>query len=392
MKFALQSLGAALTRKAFEVYGLRACWVILVSLHLTSGLCQSVDQDRLNLMVEVLSRLEPAQVKSNPKLENVLAQVLKATRGTSRFVELVRRFQIKDQNPALLELVFKNPKDAFGVEALRLLLDFQGLELVRNALSGTNVAAAACLTDALGNVGGNQIVPLLEPLVNDPKRDLSLRKGAVRALTRTQEGAGFLLKLAREDKLAADLKLVAAIELNQVQWPAIRKESARILPPPQSRSAEPLPPISALVKMKGDAARGAEVFTRPNVACINCHQVNGKGIDFGPRLSEIGAKLGPEGLYEAILDPSAGISFDYEAWQVQFKNGDDAYGLIVSETADELALKTQNGIVSHYQKNEIASRQKMTTSTMPAGLQQAMSVQDLVDLVEYLTSLRKASD
>ena len=102
-------------------------------------------------------------------------------------------------------------------------------------------------------------------------------------------------------------------------------------------------------------------------------------------------KLRQEALFEAILDPSAGIAFDYEAWQIEFKNGDEAYGLIVSETADELALKAQNGIMSQYKKSEIAQRQKSKISLMPAGLQQAMSLQDLVDLVKYLTSLKRAS-
>ena len=99
-------------------------------------------------------------------------------------------------------------------------------------------------------------------------------------------------------------------------------------------------------------------------------------------------KLGKDALYESIIDPSAGISFDYEAWQVNLKNGDEAFGLIISETADEITVKTQTGIVTSYKKIDIESRQKMTMSIMPAGLQQAMPVSDLVDLVEYLASLR----
>ncbi len=67
-------------------------------------------------------------------------------------------------------------------------------------------------------------------------------------------------------------------------------------------------------------------------------------------------------------------------------------GLIVSESADELTMKAQTGIVSRYRKAEIAKRQQMKTSIMPTGLQQAMSTQDLVDLVEYLSSLKKAAN
>ena len=171
----------------------------------------------------------------------------------------------------------------------------------------------------------------------------------------------------------------------------LKAEAARRLPRPHVTEEHSLPSIAELLKMKGDAAKGAQVFRRDSVGCIKCHQVKGEGIDVGPGLSEIGDKLGKDALYQAILDPSAGISFGYEAWQIELKDGDEVYGLIVSETADELAVKAQNGIVTNYRKSDIATREQQKLSIMPAGLHQAMSLQDLVDLVEYLASLRKSA-
>jgi len=63
--------------------------------------------------------------------------------------------------------------------------------------------------------------------------------------------------------------------------------------------------------------------------------------------------------------------------------------LIVSETNDELALKTVGGIVTRYKKEDISRRTKQKLSIMPAGLEQTMSVDELADLVEYLSSLKK---
>src|SRR2546430_1304966 len=209
------------------------------------------------------------------------------------------------------------------------------------------------------------------------------------ALAQAEEGAAALLKLAREEKLQQDLKLMAGSELNNVRWAKIKTEAAQLLPLPQGQNSGPVPPISELVKMKGDAAKGAVIYRRDTVGCIKCHQVSGEGVDFGPNLSEIGTKLGKDALYEAILDPSAGVSFGYEAWQIELKNGDEAYGLIVSDTADEIAVKTQGGIVARYKKSDIAKREQQKLSIMPAGLQQTMSTQDLADLVEYLSSLKK---
>ena len=141
--------------------------------------------------------------------------------------------------------------------------------------------------------------------------------------------------------------------------------------------------------MPGNAANGAKVYARQSPGCITCHVVNGQGTDFGPNLSEIGSKLGKDAILEAILDPSVGISFGYEAFNVVLKNGDEAYGLIVSETADDISLKAVGGVVTRFKKSEIASRQPSKLSIMPAGLQQAMTTQEFVGLVEFLASLKK---
>jgi putative heme-binding domain-containing protein len=260
---------------------------------------------------------------------------------------------------------------------------------LEGSLNSTNIASAVKLAEVLGNAGENQIVPLLEPIVADPKRDVTLRRQAVRSLAKNQEGASALLRLVKSDKLAPDLRFIAGSELNRARWPAIQAEAAQLLPLPQGQNSQELPPVSELVKRMGDPVKGAEVFRRDTVACIKCHQVNSEGVDFGPALSEIGTKLGKDALYEAILDPSAGISFGYEAWQIELKNGDEAFGLIASDTADEVAVKAQTGIVTKYKKSEIVRKNQQKLSIMPAGLQQAMSIQDLVDLVEYLSSLKK---
>ena len=349
---------------------------------------EPLEPDRTATIIEALTRLGPEKVEANPKLKEALGKVLEATRGTSQFVELIRDFEIKSQDPALLEIAVKNPNTSTGAEAARLILGNQNFELLKTSLADTN---AAKIAEALGNTGKKEIVPLLAPLVANPARDTALRQQAVRSLAQVQEGAAALIQLAKELKLPDDVKWTAASELNNVRWAHIKTEAAQWLPLPQGRNAQSLPPVSDLVKMKGDPTKGAEVYRRESVGCVKCHQVNGAGVDFGPNLSEIGTKLGREALYESILDPSSGISFGYEAWQIELKNGDEAYGLIVSDTADELAVKTPGGIVTRYKKSDIAKREQQKLSIMPAGLQQTMSTQDLVDLVDYLSSLKKAA-
>ena len=345
--------------------------------------------ERTAIAIEALSRMKGMDLEANPAIKTAVLKVLADVRGRPQFVELVRDFQIKDQNPALLEMAIRNPGDATGVDALRLVLENDGAAAIQSTLNGTNADAALKLTEALGNTGENRVVPLLEPTLANSARDVATRKAAVRSLAKIQEGAASLLRSAREEKLPADLKLTASDELNRVRWPELKAEAAKLLPLPQSQSAQPLPPVAELIKQKGDAANGAAVFASSKVGCSGCHQVNGKGTDFGPNLSEIGTKLGKDALCEAILDPSAGIAFGFEGWQLELKNGDQAFGLIISETADEVALKAVGGIVTRYQKSDIVKREQSKLSIMPAGLQQTMSTQEFVDLLEFLSSLKK---
>jgi len=199
-----------------------------------------------------------------------------------------------------------------------------------------------------------------------------------------------VLTMARENKLPDDLKPLAALELNNARWKRIQAEAATLLPLPKSADSQQLPSVAELAKRTGDPVKGAIVFRREAVGCVKCHQVKGEGTDFGPNLSDIGTKLGKDALYESILDPSAGISFGYQAWQVNLKSGEDGYGLIASETDQDLAIKAVGGVVTRYKKSDIASRIQQKVSIMPANLQQTMTSQELVDLVEYLVSLKAA--
>jgi putative heme-binding domain-containing protein len=302
---------------------------------------------------------------------------------------IVKKFDLKDQNPGLLDIAAKSPGSDAGVEAIRLILSRDDTALLAAALTGTNSARTAAVIEALGNAREKKIVPLVLGVLRDGKQSAAVRKQAIHALAQTQEGAQEILALAKADKLGLDVRFAAATELNTVRWPAVKAEAAKIAPLPQGKNQENLPPTSELLKMKGDAENGARILARTETACLNCHRIRGQGAQIGPDLSEIGTKLGKDALYEAILDPSAGIAFGYEAWQITLKSGDEAYGLVVSETADELSVKDLKGIVTRYKKTDIATREQLKTSIMPTGLQQSMTTREFVDLVEFLSTLKK---
>jgi len=349
----------------------------------------AAEQEKIKTAVEALTRLENVNLEEKPAIRAAVERVLEKTRGTPAFVRLVEHFQLTNQNPGLIEVAINNPGSDSGVAAIRQVLAAGDLPAIEKALQTNAAARAARLIEALGNAPDKRTVPILEALVTGEQHAATVRRAAVTSLAQTQTGAAALLTLARQDKLPDNLKFLAASVLNAARWPEIKSAAAQALPLPAGQNAQPLPPVAELVKASGDATKGAAIFRRENVGCIKCHQVRGDGRDLGPALSEIGAKLPKEALFEAILDPSAGISMGFEAWQLQLKSGDDAYGLKASETKDEIAIKDVNGLVTRYKKTEVLSQQQSKLSIMPTGLQQTMSTQELVDLVEYLFSLKK---
>ena len=342
--------------------------------------------EKTAVQIEALNRLKGADLEGNAALKAAVLRILEKTRGTPQFVEIVRDFNLKGHGSALLEYAIKYPGETSGIEAFRLALAEETLS-ISSLLDSTNAVAVVKL---IANTQDKDLQQHLRSLAQDSAKTLAARQAAVQMLARNEQGAAFLLELARNEKLPSDLKLTASSELNLAPWPEIKKSALEILPLPQTKTAEPLPPISELVKRTGNPVRGREVFESQTAACSACHVVNGIGTDVGPQLSEIGTKLGKEALYQSILDPSSGISFGFEAYSIQLKNDDELFGIITSETADELTVKTQTGVLNKVKKSEIARRQKLATSLMPIGLQLTMNTQELVDLVEFLASLKKA--
>lgn len=347
---------------------------------------ESEEQQKINGAVEALTRLEGINLEEKPAIKAAVERVLEKTRGTENFVKLVSHFRLTNQNPGLIDVAVRQPKSDAGVEAIRMVLRSGDVNGLKAQLATTN---GATLIEALGHTQDRQTVPWLAAVVTDEASAPEARRAAVRALPQTQEGAKALLTLATDGKLPEDLKFIASAQLGAVRWPEIKAQAAKVLPPPAGRNAEPLPPMAELIKRSGNATKGAEIFRRDTAGCIRCHQVRGEGGEVGPGLSEIGTKLPKEALYEALLEPSAGISFGYEAWQVQLKSGDEAYGIKASDTPEMVAIKDPGGIVTRYPRKDIASMQQMKTSIMPSGLQEALTTAELVDLIEYLASLKK---
>lgn len=339
-----------------------------------------------DLAREALVRLKGTDLNSEPAVATALKAALDKAKGTPQFIELARDFGIKGVGAELLTTAAKFAGDPLAGEAVRLTLDDpKSTDVLSTALASAN---ANEVINLLGTTATNRGLEKLVSLTNDAQQKAEVRQESVRALARTQAGAGRLVALAQSGKFPEDLKTAAAGALAMVQYADLKEPIAKYFPMPNALGGQPLPPVSELVKLKGDATKGKTVFERAESSCVTCHKIGDKGVDFGPGLAEIGGKLPKEALYDAIINPNAGVSMGFETWQYTLKDGGAAMGILRSETAQEIVLALPGGASMKVNKGDIAKRSKLTNSMMPSGLNQSLTKNDLVDLVEYLASLK----
>ena len=232
--------------------------------------------------------------------------------------------------------------------------------------------------------------PVLANLI--AKGTPSEQKTAYRALGPLQHPSAGTVLAAQLGALAEG-KVPAAVQLDLLNAAALRHEPA-IKTLLASRDAalaknpDPLAPFQVALQ-GGDRARGEKIFNnQPVLACVRCHKIGTEsGGEAGPNLAEIGAKNDRAALLESILKPNAKISTGYDTIVLTLKSGGSAAGIVASETADSLTLRTTDNQLVAVQKANIAKRDS-APSGMPEIYGAILTKSEIRDLVEYLSTLR----
>lgn len=338
--------------------------------------------------LEAVRRLKGHDLSGNPALRTAVGRVVDQVRGESPMVELIRDFDLRERTGDLLEFIQKKPRDDAATEAVRYLAKVDP-ESVLRLLGGESLEVA--VVECVARTGLVEWNPGLEALVGGKDQSESIRRVAMSGLLMSEAGAGRLVELMKGSRVTDGLRREGIAGLLKVRWPGVVDSARRLSGTGGEGARAGLPPKARLLEVQGDVARGHRVFRRPDLACLSCHVVGREGSDFGPNLTEIGAKLGRDALYDAIVEPSAGISFGFEAWLVDLADGEQVLGLIASETESEITVRTQGGHSTRYRKVDVLRREKQVQSIMPEGLHESLSVQDFADLLFYLGSLKPAS-
>jgi len=337
-----------------------------------------------------LAAAERISPNANPKTErwsNRIEDLLSNSEVDETALRLISRHDLATFYPRLLNTACQSDHN-LRLGAITTLLNKKQHALIRHSLGSVDPVRTSTLAKTLAQSQHDDSVSLMMPFLLNEELSLIPRKEGARSLCTWKPGAEALLEQIEAGKLNGELKDSVAGPLLAHRDTTIRARAERIFPRPAAKDAAPLPKLNDLIAMKGDAAVGAKVFAAAQTQCSKCHPINGKGKEIGPDLGQVGTKLARAALFEAILYPSAAISHNYENYVVVLENGQTSAGLLVNKSDNEVQLRDAEGNLRTFDLSRAESVEPQSVSLMPANLHQSMTTQQLVDLVEYLSSLK----
>ncbi|HOY17302.1 MAG TPA: c-type cytochrome [Haliscomenobacter sp.] len=206
------------------------------------------------------------------------------------------------------------------------------------------------------------------------------RQNTAGRMAKDSLGGQMLIGLLAENKLSKDLYEVIGKNIFENQSLAVRIQAGNYFKRPGSDKAWVIPNIAA---QTGSVAKGKKVFQN---SCANCHKAGKIGLNIGPDLTQIKNKFDRVSLLDAIVNPSAGIVFGYEAWTVNTTEGESAFGFIVAD-GQTLVIRDLLGQQHAFPANKVSKRSKQPGSLMPDPSALGLSEEDLANVSRFLLEL-----
>jgi putative heme-binding domain-containing protein len=348
------------------------------------------DQSRRDrIVVEALMRLDDVDVNADPKLSQAVRRYLNQLNNDPSQLKIIQKLKISGLSDKLVDLAVSWGANTQSVQAMDLAIDQGSLPSLTNALmvkvpDERSLAIAKVLT--LSN--RKDVHEALRSLIENADVSKVIKVDAAVGLARSKAMHGKLIEFAKSNQLPADAMTLIGATLRNSEDAAI-KSAANELFPALKTSQTQLPPLEILIKKTGNPANGKALYNGV-ATCSQCHMVGTEGKNVGPGLAEIGSKLSKDAMYVSILAPSAGISHNYESFAVRTDDDETIIGLMVSDTAESVTIKDAKGIERTINRKNVGEIKKQEKSLMPENLQETMNEQGLVDLVEYLMTLKKS--
>jgi len=135
--------------------------------------------------------------------------------------------------------------------------------------------------------------------------------------------------------------------------------------------------------MAGDADRGKAIFGQ---TCAACHKLDGVGQAIGAELAGI-MNRGADSVMLNILDPNREVHADFLLYSISLEDGAVETGMIRSESSSAIKLRRIDGSETELLRVDIDKVTSLGTSFMPEGLEAAIPLQGMADLLAWMKSL-----
>jgi putative heme-binding domain-containing protein len=129
--------------------------------------------------------------------------------------------------------------------------------------------------------------------------------------------------------------------------------------------------------LTGNAEHGAMLYQKN---CAGCHRLRGEGNNLGPDLGTVADKP-VEILLVAILDPNQAFETKYINYTVRTKSDREISGIIAAETPSGITLRNAGGTDETILRGDIKELTSSRLSFMPDGFENALTPQDMADLI-----------
>jgi putative membrane-bound dehydrogenase-like protein len=224
---------------------------------------------------------------------------------------------------------------------------------------------------------------VLAEIAGDDRRDVTERAEAIVGLSpAAADNEQLLTKLAEgaEPMLSHEASRVLRLTRKQQSDP---EPTQRQRPEPTGLNA-----WNDLLATGGDVASGRRLFFTNQTLCAACHQHGGRGGRVGPDLTRLGEQQSRASIIASILQPSREIAPHYQAWKLITTDGLSHEGLRLPEGGDDGTepYADPSGRQFVLKSEDIEFRAPSENSIMPDGLAATLTIEDLRDLVAFLSS------
>ncbi|TWT52797.1 Cytochrome c [Rubripirellula amarantea] len=132
----------------------------------------------------------------------------------------------------------------------------------------------------------------------------------------------------------------------------------------------------------GDPNHGKLVYTKAQ--CANCHRFQDDGQSIGPSLTSLAKRFSKREILESILYPAHVVSDQYASKKVLTLDGRVLMGMVSQRDAESIEIRDANNSVTIVNESEVDQILPSTSSIMPSGLLDDLSLEEISDLMSYM--------